>query len=122
MRSAKLTPAAATRIKISPGPGAGTGASVTRPMSPGPFSDVCRRACMVVGMFTGRVSYFPIEREENSSTSDYAPSRYAGSNDKEFSRRYAGGCARQAALVRSGRGFAYGAGLVLGTGLRGNLH
>ena len=48
--SAKLTPAAATRIRTSPAPGLGTGASVIRRMSCGPLSEVCCRARMVAGM------------------------------------------------------------------------
>src|SRR4051794_29513027 len=58
MASAKLTPAAVTRIRISRGPGTGTGASVTRRMSCGPVSDGCSRARMtagtlLVGVLTG---------------------------------------------------------------------
>src|SRR5713101_4164238 len=48
--SPKLTPAAVTRIRTSPGPGPGTGASVIRRRSCGPFRDVCCRARMVAGM------------------------------------------------------------------------
>ena len=51
--SRKLTPAAVTRISTSPGPGVGTGASVIRQRSCGPFSDVCCRARMVAGMIIG---------------------------------------------------------------------
>src|SRR5580692_4847961 len=51
--SPKLTPAAVTRISTSPGPGAGTGASVIRRRSCGPFSDVCCRARMAAGMLIG---------------------------------------------------------------------
>src|SRR5258708_20612914 len=48
--SPKLTPAAATRIRTSPGPGTGTGASVNRGRSCGAFRDVCCKARMVAGM------------------------------------------------------------------------
>ena len=47
--SAKLTPAAVTRIRTSPRPGLGTGASVIRCMSCGPRRDVCCSARIVVG-------------------------------------------------------------------------
>ena len=50
--SAKLTPAAATRIRTSPWPGLGTGAPVIKRMSCGPFNEVCCRARMVAGMLT----------------------------------------------------------------------
>src|SRR5688572_27258201 len=50
--SAKLTPAAATRIKTSPWPGLGTGASVIKRMSCGPSDEVCCRARMVAGTLT----------------------------------------------------------------------
>src|ERR1700735_1325306 len=48
--SPKLTPAAVTRIRTSPGPGTGTGTPVIRRRSCGPFRDVCCRARMVAGM------------------------------------------------------------------------
>src|SRR6516225_4144202 len=47
--SPKLTPAAVTRIRTSPGPGTGTGASVIRRRSCGPFRDICCKARMVTG-------------------------------------------------------------------------
>src|SRR6201996_803293 len=47
--STKLTPAAVTRMRISPGPAAGTGTPVIRRRSRGPFSEVCSRARMVAG-------------------------------------------------------------------------
>src|SRR5436190_19549540 len=50
--SAKLTPAAATRIRTSSRSGLGTGASVIKRMSCGPFSEVCSKARMVAGMLT----------------------------------------------------------------------
>src|ERR1700761_929250 len=50
--SPKLTPAAVTRIRTSPRPGAGTGTSVISRRSCGPFRDVCCRARMVAGMLT----------------------------------------------------------------------
>src|SRR5262245_17975946 len=48
--STKLTPAAVIRIRTSSGPGSGTGASVIRRRSSGPFRDVCCSARMVSGM------------------------------------------------------------------------
>src|SRR5262249_16719827 len=48
--STKLMPAAVTRIRTSPGPGLGTGASVIRRRSCGPFRDVWSRARMVRGV------------------------------------------------------------------------
>src|SRR3954462_15130157 len=44
--STKLTPAAVTRIRTSPGPGLGIGASVIRRRSSGPFRVVCCSAGM----------------------------------------------------------------------------
>src|SRR5262249_37416298 len=48
--STKLTPAAVTRIRTSPGPGLGTGASVIRRRSRRPFRDVWSRARLVMGV------------------------------------------------------------------------
>src|SRR6201996_359700 len=84
--SAKLTPAAVTRMRISPGPAAGTGTPVTRRRSRGPFSEVCSRARMVAGTLMvivpswyGRTAGGPAarktrrERERNRSGSRREP-------------------------------------------------
>src|SRR5689334_3794956 len=47
--SAKLTPAAVTRMRTSAAPGTGSGTSVTIRRSCGPFRDVCCRARMTAG-------------------------------------------------------------------------
>src|SRR5690242_10071400 len=60
--STKLTPAAVTRIRMSPGPGLGTGASVIKRRSCGPFSELCCRAYMVEGVLV-TVGYLSSGRE-----------------------------------------------------------
>ncbi|MEJ7734317.1 MAG: hypothetical protein WKG00_34620 [Polyangiaceae bacterium] len=58
--SAKLMPAAATRIRTSPRRGTGTGASTIKRMSFGPFREVCCRAHIVVEMLIGDQLVFSV--------------------------------------------------------------
>src|SRR3954468_1302240 len=105
--STKLTPAAVTRIWISPGPGLGTGASVIRPRSCGPLRDVCRRARMVAGMLMGILCL-------SNDQQIVAWSSGLGQGNLDRTTNNSGGVldgySRPAAHVRPGRRAAGGAG------------
>src|SRR5262245_2951703 len=119
--STKLTPAAVTRIRTSPRPGLGTGASVIRHRSCGPFRDVCCRARMVAGILMTIGLPFDY-RTTNKSWHGRSVRVKVNSIERQTSlETHTGGYSRQAAHLRPRHRPAHGAGPVLGAGLRGHL-